>query len=123
MTYRIIADALLVGHLAFVCFVVLGGFLVVNRRGWAWIHAPLAAWGVLVELGGWVCPLTPLEIHYRILGGQQGYGGGFIAHYLMPILYPGSLTREHQLLMAFGVLALNLLLYGIAFTNQPGREG
>lgn len=113
MAYRFLADLLVVFHLAFVLFVVLGGGLVLWRRRLALLHVPVALWGVLVELSGWVCPLTPWEVRLRILGGQGGYPGGFINHYLMPVLYPPTLTRAQQVWLGILVGALNLGIYGL----------
>jgi len=59
MAYRLLADAVVVLHAAFVAFVVLGGFLVLRWPRIAWVHVPTAAYGFLVEAAGWVCPLTP----------------------------------------------------------------
>lgn len=113
MLYRILADILVLLHLAFVCFVVLGGLLVLRRRRWAWVHLPVAVWGALVEFMGWVCPLTPLEVRFRILGGEGGYTGGFVENYLIPLLYPGNLTRGHQVVLGLFVVALNAFFYGL----------
>jgi len=124
MAFRILADILVLLHLAFVCFVVLGGLLVLRRRWWAWVHVPVAAWGALVEFMGWVCPLTPLEVHFRILGGEGGYSGGFVENYLIPLLYPGALTRGHQVVLGLLVVALNALFYGLVARKViRGRGG
>src|ERR687889_2933712 len=93
MPYRALADAVLVLHLAFVLFVVLGGLLVLRWPRLAWLHLPAAIWGVLIEFAGFVCPLTPLEVGLRRLGGEAGYEGGFIEHYLTGALYPAGLNR------------------------------
>ena len=113
MIYSILADILVLLHLAFVCFVVLGGLLALRRRRWAWVHLPVAVWGALVEFMGWGCPLTRLEIRFRVLGGGGGYSGGFVEHLLIPLLYPGNLTRGHQLVMGLFVVALNTFFYGL----------
>lgn len=122
MLYRILADVLVVLHMAFVGFVVLGGLLVVRQPRWAWVHLPVAAWGALVEFMGWVCPLTPLEIRFRVLGGEAGYSGGFVEHYLLPVLYPAGLDRGHQIVLGLLVLALNLVTYGWAWRRWKGRR-
>ena len=88
MFFRLLADLVLLMHLAFVVFVVLGGVLVLRRPRLAWIHVPAAVWGVLIEYAGWVCPLTPLEILFRQRGGEEGDSGGFIEHYLTSTPYP-----------------------------------
>jgi hypothetical protein len=113
MAYRILADLLVTVHLAFVLFVVLGGLLVLWRRRIAFFHLPAAVWGVLIELGGWICPLTPLEVRFRILGGRAGYSGGFVEHYIIPIIYPAGLTRGQQMWMGVLVGFLNLVVYGV----------
>ena len=123
MLYRVLADILVLLHLAFVCFVVLGGLLVLRRRRWAWVHLPVAVWGALVEFMGWVCPLTPLEVRLRILGGESGYTGGFVENYLILLLYPGHLTRGHQVVLGLFVVALNIFFYGlVALRVVRGRK-
>jgi hypothetical protein len=111
MAFRILADSVLLLHLSFVVFVVAGGWMALRWRPLLWLHLPAAAWGALVQLGGWICPLTPLENHLRSLGGQAGYEGGFLEHYLLSVLYPAGLTRGMQLALGCAVLLLNLLVY------------
>lgn len=107
------ADAVLLLHLLFILFVVLGGLGVLCRRRLAWLHLPAAAWGAVVELYHLQCPLTPLENSLRRAAGEAGYGGGFIEHYLLPIIYPAGLTPEHQLWLGGAVLAINGAIYGL----------
>ena len=109
--YRLLADLVLALHLAFVVFVVFGGVLVIRRRWVAWIHLPAAAWGVAIELVGWVCPLTPLENRLRRAAGGGGYEGGFLEHYIMPVLYPAEMTRDLQLVLAALAVVINALIY------------
>lgn len=123
MIYRILADLLVVFHLAFVFFVVLGGLLVLRRRGWAWIHLPAAAWGALIEFADWICPLTPLEVRFRALGGEAGYPGGFLERYLIPLLYPGDLTRLHQIVLGILVVGVNLAVYGLVVRSFLKEKG
>lgn len=108
----ILANTILGIHAAFICFVVLGGFLVYYRKWVVWLHLPAVAWGAWVEITGRICPLTPLENHFRLLAGQAGYNTGFIHHYLMRFIYPEGLTREGQILLGVGALVLNLSIYG-----------
>lgn len=114
MIYRSLADFVVLVHGAFVVFVVLGGFLALWNLRWAWVHLPAAIWGAWVEFAGRICPLTPLENHFRGLAGERGYAGGFIEHYIMPLLYPVGLTRDRQFLFGGIVVAVNLLAYGVA---------
>lgn len=111
MIHRLLADAVLVLHLGFILFVVLGGFLALRRPKLAWLHVPVFLWGAAIEFGGWICPLTPLEKWLRELGGEGAYTGGFIEHYLTAVIYPDGLTRSVQLLIGAGVLAINAAVY------------
>jgi uncharacterized protein DUF2784 len=111
MLYRRAADLVLVAHLAFVVFVVAGGVLVVRWRRLAWVHVPVALWGIAIACLGFVCPLTPLENRLRRLGGEGGYEGGFIEHYVTALLYPAGLTREAQLALGALALAFNVVVY------------
>ena len=118
MFYFALADAILILHLAFILFVVLGGFLVLWRRWLIRLHLPVVVWGVLIEFAGWICPLTPLENWLRMQGGDRGFSGGFINHYLVSLIYPEGLTRELQWLLGALVLAINA---GIYFRVWRGR--
>jgi len=109
--HRLLADAVLVLHLGFILFVVLGGFLVLRRPRLAWLHVPVFLWGAAIEFGGWICPLTPLEKWLRELGGEVAYAGGFVEHYVTALIYPVGLTRNIQLLIGAGVLAINAAIY------------
>jgi len=122
--YRVMADVVLVAHLAFVVFVVLGGFLVLRWRWLAWVHVPVALWGGVIVLTGFTCPLTPLENRLQQLGGRAGYQGGFIEHYVTSALYPAGLTRETQIVLGALVLALNLAVYWriiVLSRREPAR--
>jgi hypothetical protein len=112
MAWRILADLLVVLHLAFAAFVVFGGFLAWKWRCAIFAHLPALAWGFWVEISGQICPLTPLENHWRHLAGQAGYQGGFLEHYLLPILYPPGLTPADQWVLAVLLLVINLIAYG-----------
>ncbi len=111
MSYRLAADAVLLLHLAFVLAVAIGGLAVVWRPRLAWLHLPIVAWAAWIEFSGRICPLTPLENHFRRLAGESGYEGGFIEHYIVPVLYPGALTRGMQIGLGALVLAINIGFY------------
>lgn len=111
MSYLVLADTTVLAHAAFVLFVVFGGIGVLRWRRLAWFHLPAAVWGVAIEMGGWVCPLTFLENRFRRLGGEAGYGGTFIERYLEPLLYPLGLTRNVQFVFALIALLVNLAVY------------
>ena len=115
---QLVADLLVIAHFAFICFVVLGGLLVLKWPRLAVIHIPAAAWGALVEFQGWLCPLTPLEQHFRSAAGAAGYTGSFIEHYLLPVIYPAGLTRELQLQLGVFVVTVNAVIYGWLLARQ-----
>jgi hypothetical protein len=110
--YRITADLLVVLHLSFIVFVMLGGLLVFKWRRVAILHLPAVVWAVLLELNSWICPLTPWEQQLRQVAGETGYAGSFIAHYLMPVMYPPGLDEPTQLMLALAVILVNLPVYG-----------
>lgn len=113
MAYRVLADLLVLLHLGFVVFVVAGGFLVWRWPRVAWAHLPAVAWGVWIEWSAGICPLTPLENRLRAAGGEAGYDTSFVEHYVMPLLYPVGFTPAVQAWLGAGVIAVNLLAYGV----------
>ena len=121
MTARLLADGLVVAHLAFIVFVVAGGLLVLRSRGWAVLHLPAVAWGAFAEITRTVCPLTPLENSLRLSAGDAGYAGGFIEHYVIPLLYPEALTPQLQVALGLAVIVVNLAVY--AFVWRRWRQG
>ena len=122
MPYRVLADLVLVVHFAFVLFVVFGGLLALRWPRLAWLHIPVALYGALIEFVGFICPLTPLETWLRQLGGEAGYEGGFIEHYITAALYPTGLTREIQLALGLGVLVLNAIVYAFVWRRWKDRR-
>ncbi len=116
--YSFLADLVLIVHLAFVVFVLCGGLLVLRWRWIAWLHLPAALWGAVVEFTGWICPLTPLENWLRSQDGEMSYSSDFIAQYLLPVLYPGNLTRDLQLLLGTVVVVINAAIYWWIWQTQ-----
>jgi hypothetical protein len=113
MHYSLMADAVVIFHLVFIIFVMLGALLVLRWRYWAWLHLPAVAWGMAVEFLQVYCPLTPLENSLRMKAGAAGYEGDFIDHYLIPLIYPAGLTPQIQIALGATVLAVNLIAYGV----------
>lgn len=122
MLYRVLADVVLILHLGFVLLVALGGFLVLRWAPVAWLHLPAALWGAYVELNGRVCPLTPLEVLLRKRGGEDGYEGGFIEHYIQAWIYPEGLTRETQIALGVAVFVINTAIYWWVFHGARRRS-
>lgn len=113
MLYRVGADLVLFAHFLFAAFAVFGGLLVYFDHAWAWVHIPVVLWSSMVNLMSWTCPLTPIENAFRTCAGQLGYAGGFVQHYIGPVVYPRGMPRQLELVAGVSVLAGNALVYAI----------
>lgn len=122
LNFNILADLIVLLHFLFVCFVILGGLLVLKWKWVLWLHLPAAVWGALIEFTGWICPLTPLENWFRERGGEQGYQADFIGHYVIPLLYPIDLTREIQIFLGLFVVLLNAGIYVLVFYRHKKAQ-
>lgn len=111
MLTRLAADGVLLLHAAFIVFALLGGLWALRWRWAPALHLPAAAWAFFIELSGGVCPLTTWENQFRASAGQSGYASSFVEHYLLPLIYPAGLTRNSQVLLAAGVVLVNLAVY------------
>ncbi len=109
--YSLLANVIIVFHLLFIAFVVAGGLLVIRWPWVAWVHLPAAIWGAVIELTGWICPLTPLENYLRRLGGRSVYIEGFVEQYIVPVIYPSNLTATTQYVLGGLVIVINLVIY------------
>ncbi len=112
MFFQLAAEVVLLFHLAFIAFALFGAAI---ASRWRWIiifHLPAATWGFFVELTGRICPLTYLENYLRVKAGLSGYTESFVEHYLLVVIYPAGLTREVQFILAGGVVAVNIAIYG-----------
>ncbi len=121
MIYRLLADATLIAHVAFVLFAGLGGLLVLRYKKVLWWHLAALCWGVVVQWADWICPLTPLENELRRLGGEAGYSAGFIEHFVMKFLYPEDMTLELRYVLGAALIAVNVLVY--AYVILDSRRG
>jgi hypothetical protein len=118
MVYKLLADFVLLLHFAFIIFVIFGGLLALKDVKWAWLHIPAAVWGVLVEFAGWICPLTPLENWLCSRAGAGTYQESFIAHYLLPLIYPTEFSRNVQIILGAGVVLISLLIYSLVLYKR-----
>ena len=117
-TAALTADIIVLLHFSFILFVSTGGLLVLRWPRLAWLHLPCVAWGVLIEVSGGICPLTPLELRYRHAAGDPGYSGDFIDRYLLPVIYPSGLTRSLQIGLGLALLLFNLIVYVTVWRRQ-----
>ena len=109
--HLLLAELIVILHLLFIVFAMFGGLLVIKWPRLVWLHIPVVAWGALTEFLGLICPLTPLEIWLRQQAGVDSYQGGFISHYLVPLIYPPGLTPGMQWLLGGGLVIFNILIY------------
>jgi Protein of Unknown function (DUF2784) len=116
--FGLLADLVVLLHLAFIVFVVAGGLLWLRFERAPLLHVPAALWGAFVELDQRICPLTPLELLLRERAGQAGYPGGFVEHYVTPLVYPEALTRPVQIALGALVLVANVAVYGIVIMRR-----
>ena len=123
MLDRVLADAVVVFHLGFIAFAVGGVVLVLKWRRVMWVHLPVVAWAVLVEVMNWPCPLTPLENYFRRRGGEAGYPGGFVEHYVWPVIYPEGLTDRTQFFLGGFVFVVNVVGYCLVLMRFRRRRG
>jgi hypothetical protein len=121
MIYHLLADLVYVLHLSFIIFVIAGGLLVWR---WHWVAIPHLAsftWGLAIEFLNAPCPLTPLEQMLLHRAGEEAYAGGFIDHYIVPLIYPEA--DPHFFLEAgFFVLAVNCVIYAVIIMRIRGKR-
>lgn len=121
MPYSALADVVVVLHLLFLVFVVVGGVAAWRWRGLLWLHMPALVWGLLSITVGLACPLTSLEKHLRHLARDDGYEGGFVDHYVEDVVYPADLT---PLLWAVAAVAVVIGYARIAMhPRRPAAQG
>ena len=121
MPYRLLADLVVVFHFAVVVFVIAGGLIVLRWRRTAWIHLPIIAWVIFAECFQKICPLTYLENWLSARAGAGVYQGDFVAHYIIPVLYPEGLTPRIQIVLGICIFLVNAVLYALAFA-RPGKR-
>jgi hypothetical protein len=116
--WRLLADLVLVTHLAFVLFTALGALPVRRWGRLAYLHLPVVVYGVVIEVAGFRCPLTPLEKSLRGRAGGAGYDGGFVEHYIVPVLYPGEWTVITRIAVTVCLVAANTVVYGLIWRSR-----
>ena len=122
MLYGLAADLLVLIHFSFIIFVVLGGLLVLRWPKVAWAHLPAVAWGAWIEFAHATCPLTPFEKSLRAAAGQDAYEGGFISHYIIPLIYPPGFDAETATILGYIVISVNVMFYSIVLNRHIIRR-
>ena len=121
MWYRLVADAAMVMHFAFLAYLVLGGFLAWVWPRTIWVHLATVLYGLLNVLIGWPCSLTHVESWGRERAGDAVLPAtGFIDHYIAKVVYP----REHETLAQSLVAVVVLISWvGFALRHRADRRG
>ncbi|MDV6250478.1 DUF2784 domain-containing protein [Vibrio sp. EA2] len=122
MIYRMLADLVVILHLFFIIFALLGGLLVRWRVYMLFVHIPAAVWVAMISFKGWICPLTPLENQLRYEAGSEGYQGGFVEHYIIPVIYPAELSLDVQILLGVVAVGINIIIYGLVYHWYKSKQ-
>ncbi len=125
MAYKLLADATVMVHFAFLAYVVAGGFLAWRWPPAIWPHLLAAGWGLSTLVFRLDCPLTWLEDWARRRAGGSGLSHGFIDTYLTGIVYPERYTGLLQVLAAVAVAVswVAALLRAAATHGRPHPAG
>ena len=121
--YGFLADLVMFLHFGFILLVVFGGLVALRWQRFALLHLPAVLWAIFLELKpGTLCPLTPLEQSLRLRAGESAYRGGFIEHYLGPIIYP-NMSMQDQYFLGIGLLVLTLVIYWRVYKKWRSLRG
>jgi hypothetical protein len=119
--HQLLADGVVILHLLFILFVVLGGIMTLVWPKVIWVHIPCVFWAIIIELTGMICPLTPLENELRSRAGQGVYSGDFVIHYLEPLIYLEGLTRQLQIILGVMAALINMIVYSWIYLRWKQR--
>lgn len=116
-----LALAVVVVHLGFLLWVVVGALVTRGRRWAAALHIGCLAYGIVIELSPWPCPLTALEQHFEACAGLAPYQGSFLLHYLQLLVYP-NLSNTVLIAGAVAVCCANLWIYAERWRRDQKRR-
>jgi len=88
MLYKLSADIVVLIHFLWILFLIFGSLLGVRYRAIKILHIAGLGFAFMIQILGWYCPLTYLEVWLR----QQhdlslSYIGAFIIHYVEKLIY------------------------------------
>ena len=115
--YELAADLTLIIHFTFILFVIFGALLFFITKKIIFIHIPAFIWGAYIELTHSICPLTYLENWFLHKANLTTYSEGFIQNYLVPIVYPVSLTKDLQIYIGIALIVINIVIYAFIFSK------
>ena len=115
--YELAVDIVLIIHFLFILFVIFGALLFFVVKKIVFIHIPAIIWGAYIELTNSICPLTYLENWFLHKANLTTYSEGFIQNYLVPIVYPVSLTKDLQIYLGIALIVINIVFYAFIFNK------
>ena len=113
--YEFLAKTVLLIHLLFIFFVVVGAFSYFIKPKFLYLHLPALAWGIYIQFTNSICPLTYIENWLLIKGKASFYDGGFIENYIMRVVYPLGIDANIQITLGLILLIINLSIYALIF--------
>jgi len=88
MSYGILADIAVLVHFLWILFLILGAFIGVRYRTIKVLHVSGLIFAFVIQITGWYCPLTDLEVWLRSRQAPSlAYKGSFITHYAEKLIY------------------------------------
>ena len=113
--YEFLAKIVLLIHLLFIFFVVLGAFSYLISTKLLYLHLLALCWAVYIEFTSSICPLTYIENWLLIQDQASFYDDGFIENYILRIIYPEGINSNIQMILGFILITLNILFYTLVF--------
>jgi len=128
MSYKILADAIIVVHFLFILFMLLGFLLTAYALFFRqkffdrWLFRSLHLLGIFyvsfLSILGKYCPLTILENELRLRYGVSAvYSGSFIVHYLEKLVYPDV----NPLVIQIPTVFLAIFTIVVFIIKPPGK--
>ena len=118
MVYRLLGDAVIILHFLWILFILFGLFIGVKYGRLIWVHLGGLVFTLILNIGGWFCPLTYLENHlYGLYNSQLAYGGSFVGQYLQKLIYL-DLDEVYLRIAAVIWVAINLGGYVYLFKKR-----
>jgi len=114
---EIASNLIFIVHFIFILFVVFGTLLFFASQKIILIHIPALIWGSYIGLTNSICPLTYLENWFLHKANLTTYSEGFIQNYLVPIVYPVSLTKDLQIYLGIAIIVINIVIYAFIFNK------
>ncbi len=120
--FRFLANLTYFVHLFFIIFSVFGALICIRWPKLILLHIPCLTWATLIWFFRWSCPLTPLEKYFLEQAGLSTYEGGFIAHYIYPLIYVGGFTYSEIVILGILLILGNILAYTLIYRFHLSRS-